>query len=144
MIDEVEPEEPQKQIEEEPRAEGLSESEETQQDLEEKEMEEQEKDAEYIASATRAPRQGTYKRFMVSSLASVLAMTDEVKRVKQICLAAHMVPKDERKELVIDYDLIEVLNIVANALLSPTVRRTRWAEEDIVSIPWGFSANEET
>jgi hypothetical protein len=97
----------------------------------------------FVATALRQPKGGIYEQLLSQFLAQAVIVTDPLKRVKVVCEAALMIPKPERKNLAIDYEKIEVLNAVANALLSPTSRRSRWAEDDIVSIAWGFPGDKE-
>jgi hypothetical protein len=117
------------------------EPEETDEELEERETEDQ-KDAEFILSATHQPRQGTFERFLVQSLAQPIIMTDDLKRIKALSLAAFMVEKPNREKLAIDYERVKVLNLVSTALLNPSVRKYQQGLE-VVSIPWGFPQTEE-
>ena len=68
-------------------------------------------------------------------------MTDDAKRVKAVTVAALMVHEPERENLAIDYQIVEVLNSVATAMLSYSVRKVD--EIELVAVPWGFARSEE-
>jgi hypothetical protein len=108
----------------------------------ESESEEQE-DAEFLLSATRAPRQGAYEHFLTQSLAQTIFMTDDLKRIKAISVSALMVQEAEREKVAVDYELVRVLNQVASALLSPSLNKKPDFNMEIVSVPWGFPETEE-
>ena len=108
----------------------------------ESESEEQE-DAEFLLSATRAPRQGAYEHFLTQSLAQTIFMTDDLKRIKAITVSALMVQESERENVGVDYQLVRVLNQVASALLNPTLNKKPEFNMELVSVPWGFSESEE-
>ena len=110
-------------------------------DSEQETRNEEEEDAEFLLGATRAPRQGSYEHFLIQSLAQTIFMTDDLKRTKAVTVAALMVQESERENLVIDYDIVEVLNGVATAMLNYSVRKI--GEIDLVAIPWGFTWSEE-
>jgi len=96
----------------------------------------------FVSSAIRKPKEGIYEHLLSQFLASAVVVTDPLKRVKILSEAALMVPEVQRKGLGIDYELVEVLNSVANALLVPVVKKLHNGIE-YVSIPWGFEKNEE-
>lgn len=106
------------------------------------EMSEEQEDTEFVLSATRAPRQGSYERFLAQGLAQAILMTDDMKRAKAVSLCAYMVQESEREKLATDYQQVKVLNAVANALLNPTAQKHEAIE--VVSIPWGFPETEES
>lgn len=108
----------------------------------ESESEDQE-DAEFLLSATRAPRQGAYEHFLTQSLAQTIFMTDDLKRIKAITVSALMVQESERENVGVDYQLVRVLNQVASALLNPSLSKKPDLNMEIVSVPWGFSESEE-
>ena len=95
----------------------------------------------FVSSAIRKPKEGIYEHLLSQFLASAVVVTDPLKRVKILSEAALMVPEVQRKGLGIDYELVEVLNSVANALLVPVVKKLHNGIE-YVSIPWGFEKNE--
>ena len=108
--------------------------------VEESRNEEQD-DAAFVLSATRAPRQGAYEHFLTQSLAQTIFMTDDLKRTKAVTVASLMVDESERENLAIDYQTIEVLNSVATALLNHSVRKVD--QTPIVAVTWGFEWSEE-
>jgi hypothetical protein len=114
--------------------------EETDEEIEERESEAQQ-DAEFMLSARHAPRQGIYEHLLSQFLAQAVIVTDPLKRVKIVCEAAFMIPEAERSDLAVDYEKIEVLNVVANALLNPTNIKIDFG--DLVSLSWGFNESEE-
>jgi len=95
----------------------------------------------FVSSAIRAPRAGAYEHLLSQFLASAVVVTDPLKRVKIVCEAALMIPESQRN-LDISYEKIEVLNIVANALLNKTTMKLPDGSA-YVSIPWGFKLVEE-
>lgn len=97
--------------------------------------------AEFVASAMRAPRAGCYEHLLSQFLAQAVICTDPLKRVKVVCEAALMIPETERKEMTVDYEKVEALNAVANALLYASA--WKWDPYEGVSIPWGFLPTEE-
>jgi hypothetical protein len=105
------------------------------------EKDEEQEDTEFVLSATRAPRQGAYERFLAQGLAQTILMTDDLKRVKAVSLCAFMVPDAEREKLATDYQKVKVLNADANALLNSTARK--YGDLEVVSVPWGFPETEE-
>jgi hypothetical protein len=106
---------------------------------------ENQEDAEFVLSATRAPRQGAYEQLLSQFLAQAVICTDPLKRVKVVCEAALMIPESERTDLTIDYDKIDVLNRVTNALLycSTTKRYFCNGSYDVAFVSWGFHHSEE-
>jgi hypothetical protein len=98
-------------------------------------------DREFVASVIRAPRQGTYEQYFCQLLAQSVICTDPLKRVKIVTEAAWTIKEPERKNLAIDYEIVSVLNAIANALLNPSSQKCDLTE--IVSIPWGFDLTEE-
>lgn len=111
-------------------------------DVEEETKSEEQEDAEFLLSATRAPRQGAYESFLTQSLAQVIFMTDDLKRTRAVTVAALMVLEPEREKLAIDYDRVTVLNLVASAMLGPSIRKPTPGVE-VISVPWGFPQTEE-
>ena len=107
---------------------------------EDEEQSEELTDAEFISSVIRAPRQGTYQQFLCQLIAQAVICTDPLKRVKILTEAAWTVKEPERKDLAIDYERVEVLNAVANALLNPAFQKVDVIE--VVSVPWGFDPSE--
>jgi hypothetical protein len=118
------------------------ESEEMDEETQGKESEEQ-KDAQFMFSAMRAPRQGIYEHLLSQLMAQAVICTDPLKRIKVTCETCLVIKEADQKELSIDYERVEVLNVVANALLNLTVRKIPDCQIDTVSIPWGFSETEE-
>jgi len=118
-----------------------AEPEEKDEELEDQENENQQ-DAEFILSATHAPRQGARERFLIQSLAQALIMTDDLKRIKSLSLTAFMIEKADRENLAIDYQKVKVLNLMSTALLNPSKRMIQQGLE-VVSISWGFPETEE-
>lgn len=112
-------------------------------DSEQETKDEDQEDAEFLLSATRAPRQGAYESFLTQSLAQTIFMTDDLKRIKTITVSALMVQESERENVGVDYQLVRVLNQVASALLNPTLDKRPEFKMEIVSVPWGFSKSEE-
>lgn len=100
-------------------------------------------DMEFIQSVIRAPRQGTYEQFLCQLLAQSVICTDPLKRIKIVAETANTVKEPEREKLKIDYEKIQVLNVVANAFLDP-VHDSRDFGVSIVSVSWGFPPSEET
>lgn len=96
---------------------------------------------EFVSTAMRAPRTGPYEQLLSQFLCAAVVVTDPLKRIKTVCEAALMVPDEERKDIAIDYEKVEVLNNVANPLLNFTVRN--FLEAEVRSIPWGFALTEE-
>jgi ribosomal protein L37AE/L43A len=66
-----------------------------------------------------------------------------LKRAKAVTVAALMVKEPERDDLAIDYERVHVLNVVATALLNPSIRKLGPPEIHIYSVPWGFLQTEE-
>lgn len=93
--------------------------------------------ATFVSSAIRSPKAGAYEQLLSQFLASAVVVTDPLKRVKIVCEAALMIPEDEREDLAIDYDKIEKLNAVANAMLNRSKRTVQ--DLTVVGIPWGFA-----
>jgi len=110
--------------------------------VEESRNEEQE-DAQFLLSATRAPRQGSYEHFLTQSLALTIFMTDDLKRAKAVTVAALMVMEVEREKVAVEYETVQVLNQVASALLNPSLAKTPGGDSQVVSVPWGFPQSEE-
>jgi hypothetical protein len=104
---------------------------------------EEEEDAKFLLGAARTPRQGAYEHFLTQRLAQSVFMTDDLKQTKAITIAALMVKEPEREDLAIDYDRVHVLNVVATALLNPSIRRLGPPDIEVYSIPWGFLQLEE-
>lgn len=119
---------------------GKSKKPKSEEELPEEKDEEQE-DTEFVFSATRAPRQGSFERFLAQRLAQAILMMDDMKIIKTVSLCAYMVPEPQRENLATDYQKVKVLNADANALLNPTIRKHEAIE--VVSIPWGFPETEE-
>jgi hypothetical protein len=94
--------------------------------------------AEFVSKAIREPRGGAYEQLLSQFLAQAVICTDPLKRIKVVCEAALMIPEAEREDLTIDYETVEVLNAVTNALLNSTKNRG-----DVISISWGFQETEE-
>jgi hypothetical protein len=69
-------------------------------------------------------------------------MTDDLKRTKAMTVAALMVPEAEREKVVVEYKAVEVLNQVANALLTPSLTKMQ-GDIQVVAVPWGFPQSEE-
>jgi hypothetical protein len=69
--------------------------------------------------------------------------TDPLKRIKIVAETAWTVKEEDRKKMNIDYEKIEVLNVVANAFLNPSVHNEPRFGDSIVSLSWGFFPSEE-
>jgi hypothetical protein len=96
---------------------------------------------QFFSTAIRAPKAGSFEHFLTQSLAQTILMTDVLKRAKNVTESALMIPETERENLAIDYQKVNVLNLVANALLNPSVEK--FENIEFVSIPWGFPQTEE-
>lgn len=120
-----------------------AEKEEPESEQEVEEENEEVSDMEFIQSVIRAPRQGTYEQFLCQLLAQSVICTDPLKRIKIVCETAWTVKEEDRKKLKIDYEKIEVLNVVANAFLNPSVHNEPGFSDSIVSLSWGFFPSEE-
>jgi len=97
---------------------------------------------QFFSTAIRAPKAGSFEHFLTQSLAQTILMTDVLKRAKNVTESALMIFETERENLAIDYQKVNVLNLVANALLNPSV--DKFPENiAVVSIPWGFPQTEE-
>jgi hypothetical protein len=94
--------------------------------------------AEFVSKAIREPRGGAYEQLLSQFLAQAVICTDPLKRVKVVCEAALMIPEPERADLAIDYETVEILNMVTNAFLNSATNR-----DGAVSISWGFHETEE-
>jgi hypothetical protein len=123
--------------------EEQTEKEESESEQEIEEENEEVSDMEFIQSVIRAPRQGTYEQFLCQLLAQSVICTDPLKRIKIVAETANTVKEPEREKLNIDYEKIQVLNVVANAFLNPAVHNDRYLSDGIVSVSWGFLPSEE-
>ena len=97
---------------------------------------------QFFSTAIRAPKAGSFEHFLTQSLAQTILMTDVLKRAKNVTESALMIFETERENLAIDYQKVNVLNLVANALLNPSVGKFP-ENMEVVSIPWGFPQTEE-
>lgn len=96
----------------------------------------------FVATALRQPRGGIYEQLLSQFLAQAVLVTDPLKRIKIVCEAALYAQK-EREDLAIAFEIIEVLNAVANALLNSSSQRIQGIIGEVVSVSWGFSPTEE-
>jgi DNA-directed RNA polymerase subunit RPC12/RpoP len=113
------------------------------QQTEQETRDEEEEDAKFLLSATRAPRAGSYEHFLIQSLSQTIFMTDDLKRIKAITVSALMVQESERENISVDYELVSVLNQVTSALLNPSLNKKPEFKMEIVSVSWGFPESEE-
>jgi hypothetical protein len=97
---------------------------------------------QFFSTAIRAPKAGSFEHFLTQSLAQTILMTDVLKRTKTVTESALMIPETDRGNLAINYEKVNVLNLVANALLNPSARKLP-EDMEVVSIPWGFPETEE-
>ena len=97
---------------------------------------------QFFSTAIRAPKAGSFEHFLTQSLAQTILMTDVLKQTKKVTESALMIFETERENLAIDYQKVNVLNLVANALLNPSVGKFP-ENMEVVSIPWGFPQTEE-
>lgn len=103
--------------------------------------------AEFVSTAVRAPRQGVYEHLLSQFLASAVVVTDPLKRIKIVTEAAMMVPEREREDLAVNYETVERLNTVCMALQNARNEKAVWIEGSDafkrIIIPWGFPTNKE-
>lgn len=111
---------------------------------EDESQDEQEELVEFAGTAIRAQRGGAFEALFSQMLASSVVVTDPLKRIKIVCEAAFTVKEESREELKVDFDRIDVLNQVANALLTPVVEHRKDFDLEAVSVPWPFSPTEES
>lgn len=97
----------------------------------------------FVQTALRQPRGGIYEQLLSQFLAQAVIVTDPLKRIKIVCEAALLIPEKERGDLAVDYEQVNMLNRVANALLNSVTRKDLDFGVDVVSIPWGFGYTEE-
>jgi hypothetical protein len=117
-------------------------AEEQKKNLDEEPDKEEARFKQFFSTAIRAPKAGSFEHFLTQSLAQTILMTDVLKRTKTVTESALMIPETDRENLAIDYEKVNVLNLVANALLNPSIRKCP-EDMEVVSIPWGFPQTEE-